>query len=79
MILILKRAKVIIDLFDEVVASRNLSISEIHLAQEIFKAFSYFTEDDYPVLTEHMRRIEEQWKLYEGLTTEKELEADGVK
>ena len=73
MILILKRAKIIVDAFDGLVKSRNLEINEIHLLQEIFKAFDYFSESNYPVLTEHMRRIDEQWMLLNGLTTRKEL------
>ena len=73
MILILKQAKVIIDTYDGLVPFRNLTIAEISVVQELMKQFDYFREGDYPILEEHMGRVERKWKLQHNLTTEKEL------
>jgi len=75
MILILKQAKVIVDTYDGLVPFRNLTISEISVVQELMKQFDYFREGDYPILEEHMGRVEREWKLQHNLTTEKELNA----
>ena len=69
MILILKQAKVIVDTYDGLVPFRNLTISEISVVQELMKQFDYFREGDYPILEEHMRKVEREWMIKTNIAT----------
>ena len=63
MILILKRAKTVLEVLQELAVTRDLRPEEVNLAEEILYRFDdFFKEGDFPTLEWHIRRDRERWE-----------------